>query len=161
MQPWWITPSPVQTTNTVPWVTVTLQTLDSYLVDAQLQAYNSAALATGQTDRFTQILNSVIFDTRQNIQASKRYLVSQTANSVPPEAIWMVAWIILDQMQAAIPGMIWTDDQRKLIDRAYKKLDRIRSGDEVVSYPPDPMTPQNVEIAPPGSSRDRLAQASQ
>jgi len=64
---------------------------------------------------------------------------------VPPELKWVACYLIIEAMQAAVPGLKLTDDQRNQIAKASEQLTRIADCQEVVSIPPDPLTPVDVQ----------------
>jgi len=53
--------------------------------------------------------------------------------------------VIIEAMQAGVPGLKLTDDQRNQIVKAGEQLTRIADCKEVVSIPNDPLTPTDVQ----------------
>jgi hypothetical protein len=127
------------------WLTIQLSDLNNYLVGAQVTALNTAALATGQSDRFTEIMTDMVNRIRTKIEGCPRNHISATPLTVPPELKWAACYLIIEAMQAAVPGLKLTDDQRNQIAKAGDQLTRIADCKEVVSIPPDPLTPVDVQ----------------
>ena len=127
------------------WITITLTDLNDYLVAAQVNALNTSALAAGQTDRFTRLMADMVARVRVKIESCPRNQVSATPQTVPPELKWAACYLIIEAMQAAVPGLALTDGQRNLITRAHEQLMHIANGAEGVSLPPDPLVPADVQ----------------
>jgi hypothetical protein len=127
------------------WLAIQLTDLNDYLVAAQVSALNSSALATGQSDRFTQVMTDMVNRIRVKIEGCPRNHVSATPLTVPPELKWVACYLIIEAMQAAVPGLRLTDDQRAQIAKANEQLTRVADCKEVVSLPPDPLNPVDVQ----------------
>jgi hypothetical protein len=127
------------------WLTIQLSDLNDYLVGAQVTALNSSALAAGQSDRFTRIMIDMVNRIRTKIEGCPRNHLSATALTVPPELKWVACYLIIEAMQAAVPGLKLTDDQRNQIAKANEQLTRIADCKEVVSLPTDPLNPVDVQ----------------
>ena len=127
------------------WITISLTDLNDYLVGAQVNALNSSALASGQTDRFSRVMTDMVNRIRAKIEGCPRNHISATPLTVPPELKWAACYLIIEAMQAGVPGLKLTDDQRNQITRANEQLTRIADCREVVSIPNDPLTPPDVQ----------------
>jgi hypothetical protein len=127
------------------WTTIALTDLNDYLVGAQVTALNSCALASGQTDRFTRVMTDMVNRIRTKIEGCPRNYLSATALTVPPELKWVACYLIIEAMQAGVPGLKLTDDQRNQITKANDQLTRIADCKEVVSTPDDPLIPPDVQ----------------
>src|ERR1700722_8202588 len=127
------------------WLTIQLSDLNNYLVGAQVTALNTAALATGQSDRFTTIMTDMVNRIRTKIEGCPRNHISATPLTIPPELKWVACYLIIEAMQAAVPGLQLTTDQRAQIASANEQLTRIADCKEVVSTPDDPLTPADVQ----------------
>ena len=127
------------------WLTISLADLNNYLVGAQVAVLNSSALAAGQSDRFTKIMTDMVNRIRVKIEGCPRNHISATPLTVPPELKWVACYLIIEAMQAAVPGLKLTDDQRNQITKANEQLTRIADCKEVVSLPSDPLTPVDVQ----------------
>jgi hypothetical protein len=137
---------PVQIgTGTVPWVTLTVANLNTYLEASVLSVLQTKDLAAGQTDRFTQAMLDVTAKIRARIQSVPGCVVSATVNSVPPELVDVAVKLILLAIQAAYPALGLTKDQLTDFNKAWKELDTLQSKDGKqppilsVSMPPDPL----------------------
>ena len=127
------------------WLTIQLSDLNDYLVGAQVTALNSTALAAGQSDRFTKTMTDMVNRIRVKIEGCPRNHISATPLTIPPELKWVACYLIIEAMQAGVPGLKLTDDQRNQIAKANEQLTRIADGKEVVSIPNDPLTPVDVQ----------------
>ena len=127
------------------WITLSLADLNNYLVGAQVTALNSSALAAGQSDRFTSIMTDMVNRIRVKVEGCPRNYISATPLTIPPELKWCACYLIIEAMQAAVPGLKLTDDQRNQIAKANEQLTRIADCKEVVSVPPDPLVPPDVQ----------------
>ncbi len=127
------------------WITLQLSDLNDYLVGAQVAALNSTALAAGQTDRFTKTMTDMVNRIRVKIEGCPRNHISATPLTIPPELKWVACYLVIEAMQAGVPGLKLTEDQRNQINRANEQLTRIADCKEVVSLPPDPLTPVDVQ----------------
>lgn len=134
------------------WVTITTSDLNDYLVAAQASALRTAALAAGQTDPFGRVMPDIIQRIRLKIQSCPGNQVSATANTIPPELKWAACYLIIEALQARMPTLKLTEEQRTQVERAVSQLDRIADCKDTVTIPDDPLgTPTtqlggNVEI---------------
>lgn len=127
------------------WLTISITDLNDYLVGAQVTALNSAALAAGQTDRFTKVMTDMVNRIRVKIEGCSRNHISATPLTIPSELKWAACYLIIEAMQAGVPGLKLTEDQRNQIAKANEQLTRIADCREVVSIPDDPLTPADVQ----------------
>lgn len=127
------------------WITIQLSDLNDYLVGAQVTALNSTALASGQSDRFTKTMTDMVNRIRVKIEGCPRNHISATPLTVPPELKWVACYLVIEAMQAGVPGLKLTDDQRNQITKANEQLTRIADCKEVVSLPTDPLNPVDVQ----------------
>jgi hypothetical protein len=126
------------------WVTIAVSDLRDYLVDAQLNALRTAALGSGQADPFTKTMQDRCNYVRNRI--AKRISLSATAYAVPPELKTTACVLIIEAMQTRLPLPL-SDDQKRMIDRAYKDLDIAGTEDLPISTPDDAETP---DVQAPG-----------
>lgn len=105
-------------------------------------AGRTTALSPEQTDRFSMIMPAIADRIRNKVK--RRYLVSRTANSIPPELKWVACYLILEALMGSI--LFAADDGfRTQCDRAVRELDRVENGQTVVSLPDDPETTPDVQ----------------
>jgi hypothetical protein len=129
----------------VAWVTIVVGDLNHYLVGAQVVAINTAALASGQTDRFTRVMTDVVNRIRNKIETCSGNQLSATPLTIPPSLRAGACLLILEGMQGSIPALKLTEDQVRQIDRYQKDLDLIAACDLTVEEPPDPLDPPNAQ----------------
>jgi hypothetical protein len=116
------------------WIVLTAADLNAYLVADQVEAIRTAALGAGQTDRFTEVMPFVVARVRSQIQA-RMQSVDLVANSVPPSLKTDVCMLVIEAIQAGIPGLSLTEDQKQLIRKAEDHLKSVASGDLFVEKP--------------------------
>ncbi len=133
---------------TISWVTITAADLKDYMVAAQVSALQTAALGAGQADPFNTIMPDVVARVRAKIASCEGNILSATPNSVPPELRMFTCHLILEGMQARLPGLKLTDEQKTIIEDAKRQLDRIADCDDEVSTPTDPAEPAIQSGAP-------------
>jgi hypothetical protein len=131
--------TPVSTTGAVAWVVPVLANLQIYVEQGVLAVANTKDLAAGQTDRFTQACVDVVNDIRQAIQSYPGFVVSATANSIPPSLLGKACQMILCAMQGAYPALGLSNDQQKSFQKAYDVLELIRDGKYRPEMPADPV----------------------
>ena len=123
------------------WITITDTDLNDYLVAAQMNALRSAARAPGQANPFTVIMQDRCNYIRNRI--SKRITISETAHAVPPELKTCACVLIIEAMAGRLAvAMALTDDQVRMVKRAYADLDIAGTADFPISMPDDPVAPE-------------------
>jgi hypothetical protein len=123
----------------VNWIVPTKSDLDTYLVGAQAMAVRTAALAPGQSDTFAAVMQDRCNYVRNRI--SRRIQISATAYAIPPELKTTTLWLIIEALQGRLPTLALSEDQRRMIDRAYRDLEIAGTDDLPVSTPDDPTSP--------------------
>ncbi len=122
------------------WINLAIDDLNDYLVGAQVNALQSAALAEGQDEPFPRVMQDRCNYIRNRI--SKRIQVSQTAYAIPPELKTCACMLIIEAMSGRLAMAIeLTEDQRTMIRRAYTDLDIAGTEDFPISTPDDPIAP--------------------
>ena len=121
------------------WIVVIADDLNDYLVAAQMSALRTAALGSSQNDPFANVMHDRCNYIRNRI--SKRIQISSTAYAVPPELKTCACLLVIEAMQARIPSLKLTEDQKTLIKRAYADLDIAVKDELPISTPDDPMEP--------------------
>lgn len=142
------------------WIVITVDDLDDYLAAAAMSALRSAALGTSQTDPFARVMPDIASRIRNEIQACASNRISATTNAIPPELKTIACLMIIEAMQARLPGVDLTEKQQDMLRDGRDYLKRIANCEISVSDPTDPVDPDvasgQVEIV---SSRTRNASA--
>ena len=133
------TPPAIVPAGTVAWVVPVLANLQIYVEQGVLNVANTKDLAPGQTDRFTQACVDVVNDIRQAIMSYPGFVVSATANSIPPSLLGKACQMILCVMQGAYPALGLSNDQQKSFQKAYDVLELLRDGKYRPEMPADPV----------------------
>jgi hypothetical protein len=120
------------------WPTISAADLNDYKVAAMIEALRTAALDSGQADPFDTVMHDRCNYVRARLSSIS---LSATAYSVPPELKTCVCWLIIEAMQSRLPGLSLTEEDRRMIDRAYKDLDLAAAGSLPITLPDDAITP--------------------
>jgi hypothetical protein len=124
------------------WITISLTDLPDFLVGAQINAVNSAALNAGQSARFTNVMTSVVNAMRRKIE--QHNVLSATALSLPPSLKEHACMFTIEALQGSIPGLKLDTDQVRRLTRLHGELEKIEDGDSRVETPADPLVPATV-----------------
>jgi hypothetical protein len=142
--------------GTVAWVVITVSDLYPYLVAAQAAALRTAALSFSdpvQGDPFTDIMPKIAAVVRTAIASNPKNRLSATANSVPPECVSLLVWLVLEQMGTRISlGIPLNEDQKKCISDSKETLEKIRRWKDrewwLISEPNDPEDAPSQSVGP-------------
>jgi len=122
------------------WLNIVDTDLNDYLVGAQMNALRTSALATGQTNPFTRIMQDRCNYVRNRI--SSRIQISETEYAIPPELKTCACMLIIEAMSGRLAVAITlTEDQVRMIERAYKDLEIAGTDRFPISDPDDPVSP--------------------
>lgn len=122
------------------WHVITRDDLKRYIVDPQLSAILTAALGSGQDDPFTETMQDRCNYVRSRI--SGRVTLSQTPYAVPPELVQAAALLVIESLFIRLAiGMAMTEDQVRMIARAYRDLDIAGTSDLAISIADDAVAP--------------------
>ena len=151
--------------GTVTWAVITAADLAPFLVAPQLTALRTVALAQGQNDPFDDLLPICAGRVRDYIVSNPRNLLSATPNSVPPgTCVWCLCWLMIEALQARVPTLKLTEDQKKEISNAKNELEKIRravaNNQLLIPQPDDPELDPAQSFGPQAytvSSSPRLA----
>lgn len=129
----------------VAWIQIVLADLNNYLVAAQVNAVNTAALGAGQVDRFTEVMTSVVNRIRNKIESCAGNRISLTPLTIPPSLKQCACLLIIEGLQSSIPSLRLSEDQVRQIERFQEDLDLIATCDLKVEGPTDPLEPGQVQ----------------
>lgn len=118
------------------WLTIAVADLEDYLLEPQMTALRTVALADGQADPFTKVMQDRCNYIRNRIAG--RVQISATAYAVPPELKSQTCLLIIEAMQPRLAVLPLTEDQKTLIATAKKDLDIAGTSDLPISSPTDP-----------------------
>ena len=121
----------------VKWIEIEVKDLYTYLAVAQVDALRRASI--GESDPVIEIIRDIINNVRANIGSNKKNILSKRTNAVPPELKSVVCILILEHLQARIPGFKLTDDQIRIANDARMTVQKIARGEIYVSIPDDGM----------------------
>lgn len=129
----------------VAWITIAVTDLNNYLVAAQVGAVNTAALGSGQTDRFTEVKTSVLNRIRNKIESCANNRLSLTPLTIPPSLKACACLLIIEGLQSSIPSLKLSEDQVRQIEKYEADLTAIAKCELTVEEPTDPLDPGNAQ----------------
>jgi hypothetical protein len=121
------------------WIVITKELLSASLNEIQLSALQSIALGEGQADPVVELMQDRCNYIRNRI--SSRVQLSATEYAVPPELKTDACMLIVEALTVRLSiGMELTEDQVRMINRAYSDLDIAGTDDFPISTPDDPVS---------------------
>jgi hypothetical protein len=151
------------------WINITENDLRNSKASAVIDAFQTAALGTGQADPVPDAIASICEEIRTKIQSSGKNTISATANAIPPAlkrmAMRLIAWEMISRINVsnAFPP---SDQDKTDHTNDLRRLERIEKGDEVIEVPDDPIAVATVQRGGlietaqegnSGNSRDELS----
>ena len=124
------------------WIVITAEDLANYSVGEKITALRQEALDQNQGDPFTAVMPEVAAEARGYLSRGGQNQLSETANSVPPEAKRSFVWLVIQAMQTRLPGLSFSDEEKAAIEDAHRWFERVADGKIAISVPEDPVTPQ-------------------
>lgn len=113
----------------ITWTTFTETDLDRYINAVQGGLIRSLVLAEGQEDPFAESLADVVAMIRAAVASSPRnYELDADPATIPADLKWVCGFLVVPALQARIPDLALTDDQRENVRRADAYLRQIASG---------------------------------
>jgi len=122
------------------WITIASTDLDDYDVAAEIDAAQTAALASGQADPFDTVMPDVIARMRAQIASCDNNVVSATANSIPPSLKTHACWLIIEAMVGRL-SLTLSDERKTMVADAKRYMEKVASCDYVIEDPTDPVDP--------------------
>ncbi|MDR0418072.1 MAG: hypothetical protein LBH08_01375 [Puniceicoccales bacterium] len=117
------------------WITIKVDDLYTYLVATQVDILRKCALAKNQGDPVVEVIRDISLKIRAQIANNRKNALSQQPYTIPPELKSEACILILEVAQTRIPGLKLTTDQIRLADQARLQLQKVVSGEIVVSMP--------------------------
>ncbi len=127
------------------WITIAPEDLADYQAAALVNAARTAALASGQADPFDQVMPDVVARIRAEIRGCKTNRVSLTPDSIPPDLKSTAILLVVEAMQARLPGVALDEGIKTLIADAKKYLVRIAKCEVPVGLPDDPELVEDIQ----------------
>ena len=117
------------------WKTITFDDLKTYLFEPQLQALMQYMTTPGEPHH----LNTIIEDTLSRVRAEVHGIIKNPLDddhrTIPPEVRMAAAYLVIEAIQARVPGFSLTPEQKENAKNARELLRRISKG-EVPVLPP-------------------------
>jgi hypothetical protein len=124
--------------GTVAWIVPTEAGTKNYLAAAGITSFGSSALGSGQSNPFTSVMPAVVAEIRAYVASCSRNVLSETANSVPPELEHITYLLLIQAMQGRLPGINLTKVQEDDIKAGRAMLDKVAKCEIAVGAPTDP-----------------------
>ncbi len=121
------------------WIQLTPESLSDYLSGPQLEALQTAALASGQTDPLPRLIEDVAAFVRASIAAFAGNQLSAAAHSVPPELVETTTVLVLEAAWLRLPDLELTRAQQRRAVDARGLLREVTRGRLAVTRPDDPL----------------------
>lgn len=112
----------------ITWTTFTEDDLNRYINATQGNLMRTLVLATGQTDPLAESLADVVSMIRAAVASSPKGYTLGASGTIPADLKWVCGFLLVPALQARIPDLELTDDQKENVKRADRYLERIASG---------------------------------
>jgi hypothetical protein len=130
------------------WITITLQDLYNSKVAPLIDAANSVALGTGQTDRTTGVIADVTASIRR--QCARVNILDSDTTKIPAGLKTVAIDVIYCRLKRALEQEL-SEDERSELKRGENTFERIGEGKEFIDPPDNPIA-VNFEQAQPSPS---------
>jgi hypothetical protein len=120
------------------WIPITKANLYDAKVAALIDACNTAALAAGQVDRSTGIIQGIVDLIRRKVASCKRNRLDVDVTAIPSGLKDLAVDLIIAKLKIAIEQDL-SKDESAAVTRHESNLNRIASGDDVVEQPDNPL----------------------
>lgn len=134
--------------STEDWIVPTESGCRAYLAAAGCSALTSAALGTGQTDPFDEVMPAVVAEIRGFITACPVNVLSATANSVPRQLERTAYLLIIEALQGRLPGVNLTKGQTEALEKCREILQMVAECKYAIANPTNPAV-DNVQHGAP------------
>jgi hypothetical protein len=139
------------------WLEITLDDLRDYQVSKLIDALQTKALGTEQTDPASLIIADAVAQIRRKIMAHPGNRLDARLYTIPKGLKALGCRRAIAAMKGRL-GMALTDDERKQLDRDEADLNRIADGKDPVDTPDNPAAVP--DIAPANTTHAQLARSS-
>ena len=136
------------------WIAITKATLYDSKAAALIDACDTAALGTGQTDRTSGIIQGVVDDLRRKVASCRRNLLDADATTIPQGLRNLAVDVVIGRLKVALE-LDLSEDERRTLAQHERDLNRVANGDDVVDQPDDPIvSPMEPTVPPPSFGRN-------
>jgi len=120
------------------WIPITKASLYDAKIGALIDACDTAALADGQTDRSTGIIQGVVDDIRRKVASCRRNRLDQDVTTIPAGLKNIAVDLVIARLKISIETEL-SEDERTQIATHERNLNRIANCDDVVEQPDNPI----------------------
>lgn len=138
-----------------PWITISVEDVEGYLLAPQLNALRSAALGQTQGDPLPGIIADAIEHVRAKIASCARNLLDADPATIPPSLKAQCCYTAIFRAQLRIPVLKMTEHQIKAYDDAREDLNRIASCVDAVEQPYDAAPASSAALTPAYTTPER------
>lgn len=118
------------------WISITLDTLHEAKVAALVDACDSAALADGQANRSTGIIQGVVDHVRRKVASCRRNQLDSDLTTIPKGLRDITVDLIIARLKNTLEIEL-TKDEADNVVRRERDLNRVASCEDVVDKPDD------------------------
>lgn len=127
------------------WIPITEADVQGQLLNVQLSALRSIALAPGQADPLTTAIAKVTQAVRIAVQTCPSYSVSTVENTIPPALLTEACWLVIELVQTRLAVLRLTEDQVRQIEAARALLGKVAGCKWAVEKPSSPLSPASAQ----------------
>lgn len=127
------------------WIPITEADVQGQLLNVQLAALRTAALAPGQTDPLTSAIAKVTRTVRLAVESCPSYAVSSVENTIPPCLLAEACWLVIELVQTRVAVLRLTEDQVRQIEAARGLLMKVAGCKWAVEKPGSPLSPASAQ----------------
>lgn len=135
------------------WVTITIDDLKDAKVAAMVEACQTAALGTGQTDPVPNIILNVIARIRAEVSGCAQNVLDADATKIPGDLKSIACRMIMREAMSRLQQPL-TDDEREEQRNDLRYLERVARCEIPVAEPDTPLSTTEVQS---GSGSPRIA----
>ena len=145
------------------WIAITLDTLNEGGIAAAIDAYSSAAKATGQEDRAPGLIQGVVDDIRMAVASHPANGWDSDETKIPKSLKRFAVIMVIAELKNALEDGL-SKGQQDALDYARKQIAAVAAGKLSVNAPDTPATPEvpsvavieTLEDGSTGSSREEM-----
>lgn len=128
------------------WVTITAAKITGFLNKPQFDALNTGN-NTGLEARISIVIPSVVAQMRDDIESNGKAVLDANTATVPPGLEATAIWLVIEQLALSTAvALTLTDEQKKMVERAVKRMELVREGKLSVGTPVTSAT-TSVQVA--------------
>jgi hypothetical protein len=136
------------------WITITTNDVKTRLAGAELTAYQTAALAVGQTDPLPEIIQGVIREVRGRVAACRQNTLGD-GDTIPDELLHHALAVIRYRLTTRLPIAV-KEERKQEYDDALETLREVAKCEFVVESPTTPTSEVVGTVEPTITANTRM-----